>query len=110
MDTAQDPVQSRIHSMVSENPILLFMKGTPDAPQCGFSATTANIMKDVGVPFAAFNVLADPEIRAGVKVYGSWPTIPQLYVKGELVGGCDIVRDLWEQGEITALLQGATEG
>ena len=98
--------QDRIHKMVTENPIVLFMKGTPDAPQCGFSAVTSNILKDVGVAFAAFNVLSDQSVREGIKVYGSWPTIPQLYVHGELVGGCDIVRDLYEQGEIEAVLRG----
>ena len=80
------------------------MKGNPDQPQCGFSMLAANILKDSGFPFASFNVLSDPSIRAGIKVFGSWPTIPQLYVNGELVGGSDIIKSLYENGEIQAVL------
>lgn len=98
--------QARIQSMVDQHRVILFMKGNPDAPQCGFSAVVANIMKDTGVPFAAFDVLSDPEIRQGIKEFGNWPTIPQLYVDGELIGGCDIVRDHYERGEIEAVLAG----
>ncbi|MCA9547413.1 MAG: Grx4 family monothiol glutaredoxin, partial [Myxococcales bacterium] len=85
-----DDVQQRIHQMVTTYPVMLFMKGTPDAPQCGFSNMAANILKDLGVQFAAFNVLSDPAVRQGIKDYADWPTIPQLYVKGEFVGGSDI--------------------
>ena len=96
--------QARIQSMVDQHRVILFMKGNPDAPQCGFSAVVANILKDSGVPFAAFDVLSDPEIRQGIKEFGNWPTIPQLYVGGELIGGCDIVRDHYERGEIQTIL------
>ena len=98
--------QVRIRSMVDQHRVILFMKGNPDAPQCGFSAVVANILKDSGVPFAAFDVLSDPSIRQGIKEFGNWPTIPQLYVDGELIGGCDIVRDHYERGVIQTILAG----
>ena len=98
--------QERIQSMVDQHRVILFMKGNPDAPQCGFSSVVANILKDSGVPFAAFDVLSDPSIREGIKVFGSWPTIPQLYVDGELIGGCDVVRDHFERGELEGSLKG----
>ncbi len=102
-----EDVQTRIDEMVKQYNVMLFMKGTPEAPQCGFSARVANIMKDVGSKYAAFDVLSDPEIRQGIKEYGNWPTIPQLYVKGELVGGCDIVTEMWEGGELQPMLNTA---
>lgn len=105
---SENDTHARIHEMVTNHPVLLFMKGTPDAPQCGFSNLVANVLKDHGGPFAAFDVLSDPAIRQGIKEYGSWPTIPQLYVKGELVGGSDIVREMFESGELKPLLDGAT--
>ena len=98
--------QERIQQMVSQHRVILFMKGNPDAPQCGFSAVVANILKDTGVPFAAFDVLSDPSVRQGIKDFGNWPTIPQLYVDGELIGGCDIIRDHYERGEIHDVLTG----
>ena len=98
--------QEHIQQMVNQHRVILFMKGNPDAPQCGFSAVVANILKDSGVPFAAFDVLSDPAIRQGIKEFGNWPTIPQLYVGGELIGGCDIVRDHFERGEIQEILAG----
>ena len=98
--------QEHIQQMVNQHRVILFMKGNPDAPQCGFSAVVANILKDSGVPFAAFDVLSDPAIRQGIKEFGNWPTIPQLYVGGELIGGCDIVRDHYERGEIQEILAG----
>ncbi len=104
---SEPTVHNRIHQMVNQYPILLFMKGTPDAPQCGFSSVVANVLKDHGAKFAAFDVLSDPTIRQGVKDYGNWPTIPQLYVKGELVGGCDVVREMWEAGELKQVLDTA---
>ncbi len=107
MSEEKDP-QTRIREMVTGYPVMLFMKGTPEAPQCGFSNLVANVLKDHGGPFAAFDVLSDPTIRQGIKEYGNWPTIPQLYVKGELVGGSDIVRDMFESGELKPLLDGAT--
>lgn len=103
-----DATQTRIHNMVTQYPVMLFMKGTPEAPRCGFSATVAQIMKFEEAQFAAFDVLSDPEIRQGIKEYGQWPTIPQLYIKGELVGGSDIIRQLFEKGELSTMLKDAT--
>ena len=100
-------VQQRIDQMVKGNPILVFMKGTPDQPQCGFSSRVAMVLKDYGKPFAAFNVLADPTIREGIKQYANWPTIPQLYVNGEFVGGSDIVSEMFISGELQPLLDSA---
>lgn len=93
-----------IKSTIGGNDVVLFMKGTQNFPQCGFSATVAKILQHVGVEFADVNVLADPEIRQGIKDFSEWPTIPQLYVKGEFVGGCDIVREMFETGELKAFL------
>jgi monothiol glutaredoxin len=90
----------RIKSDIETNDIVLFMKGTPGMPQCGFSATVVQILDHVGVKYKGVNVLADPEIRQGIKDFSNWPTIPQLYVKGEFVGGCDIVREMFESGEL----------
>ena len=103
--------QARIQSMVDQHRVILFMKGNPDDPKCGFSSISSNILKDSGVPFAAFDVLADPSIREGIKTFGNWPTIPQLYVEGGLVGGCDVIRDYFERGELEDVLKGqATQG
>ena len=98
-------VKDRIAEDVAQNDVLLFMKGTPVMPQCGFSAAVVQILSELGVKFKAVNVLADAEIRQGVKEFSNWPTIPQLYVKGEFVGGCDIVKEMFEQGELAAFLQ-----
>ncbi len=100
--------QTTIQQQISEHLIVLYMKGTPDFPQCGFSATVVHLLEQYDVPFFSVNVLEEPEIREGVKVFSNWPTIPQLYVKGEFIGGCDIVKDLYEQGELEALLKTAT--
>lgn len=101
-------VQEKIHSQITENPIVLYMKGTPQFPQCGFSGATVQILKTNGLKdFATVDVLADPEIREGIKVYSNWPTVPQLYIKGEFVGGADIVRDMHQQGELKKLLDSA---
>ncbi len=95
----------RIHAQVNGNAVVLYMKGTPQFPQCGFSGATVQILKACGVHnFAAVDVLADPEIRTGIKAYANWPTIPQLYVNGELVGGADIVREMYESGELKTLV------
>ena len=94
----------RIKQDVSSNPVVLFMKGTPVFPQCGFSAAVVQILTHMGVKFKGVDVLTDPEIRQGIKEYSSWPTIPQLYVKGEFVGGCDIIREMFESGELKTLL------
>jgi len=97
-------VHDRIAQDVAQNEVLLFMKGTPVVPQCGFSAAVVHILSELGVKFKAVNVLADAEIRQGIKEFSNWPTIPQLYVKGEFVGGCDIVKEMFEQGELDAYL------
>ncbi|MCB9673545.1 MAG: Grx4 family monothiol glutaredoxin [Alphaproteobacteria bacterium] len=94
----------RIKKMVEENKVFLFMKGTPDFPQCGFSMRAAAIVKALDVPYGSFDVLSDPEIRQGIKDYGNWPTIPQVYVNGQLVGGSDILMELWESGELEKLV------
>ncbi len=99
--------QDRIKTMVEGNPILLFMKGTPDFPQCGFSNLVSNILKDHGCKFASFDVLSDPEIRQGIKTFANWPTIPQLYIKGEFIGGCDIMREMYTNNELQPMLDAA---
>ncbi|MBL8492235.1 MAG: Grx4 family monothiol glutaredoxin [Rhodocyclaceae bacterium] len=98
-------VQEKIHATVTGNPVVLFMKGTPQFPQCGFSARAVEILKACGVrEFASVNVLADPEVRQGIKDYANWPTIPQLYVNGEFVGGSDIMTEMYQAGELQQLL------
>lgn len=100
--------QEKIRNQVTENSVVLYMKGTPQSPQCGFSGATVQILKACGVQeFAAVDVLADPEIRDGIKSYANWPTIPQLYIKGEFVGGADIVREMYQQGELQKLINSA---
>jgi monothiol glutaredoxin len=94
----------RIQSDVTENPVMLYMKGTAMFPQCGFSARVVQILTHLGVPFHTANVLEDPELREGVKHFSNWPTIPQLYVKGEFVGGADIVTEMFQSGELETLL------
>jgi monothiol glutaredoxin len=102
-------VKALIHKQVSENPVVLYMKGTPQFPQCGFSANAVNLLKACGVTqFLAVNVLEDPEIRQGVKDYANWPTIPQLYVRGQFVGGSDIMREMYQSGELQKLLSAET--
>jgi monothiol glutaredoxin len=103
--SVNNTVTERIKQDISDNPVLLYMKGTPVFPQCGFSAAVVQILTHLGVKFKGVDVLADPEIRQGVKEFSSWPTIPQLYVKGEFVGGCDIVREMFESGELGELLR-----
>jgi monothiol glutaredoxin len=99
-----NPVHDRIKAEVDSNDIVLFMKGTPAAPQCGFSATVIHILDHVCVKYKSVNVLADAEIRQGIKDFSNWPTIPQLYVKGEFVGGCDIIKEMFETGELKPFL------
>jgi monothiol glutaredoxin len=96
-------INSRIKSEIESSDVVLFMKGTPAAPQCGFSMQVVQILNHLGVPYKAINVLADGDIREGIKSYSSWPTIPQLYVKSEFIGGCDITREMFQSGELTAL-------
>ncbi len=97
-------IHAKIDAIVDGNNIVLFMKGTPDFPQCGFSGKVVQLLNHYGADFIGVNVLADPEMREGIKVYSDWPTIPQLYVRGEFVGGCDIVTDLHESGDLEELL------
>ena len=94
-----------IKKFIGENDVCLFMKGTPEAPQCGFSMAVSNLLKHLGVNFKGINVLEDEKLRQGIKVFSDWPTIPQLYVKEEFVGGCDIVKEMFEKGELKNLLQ-----
>ena len=102
-------VTERIKKTVEENPIVLFMKGSPDFPQCGFSMRTAQALKACDVDFAYVDVLAEPEVRAGLPAYSNWPTFPQVFVNGELVGGCDIVLDMYQKGELQTLVQEAVK-
>jgi monothiol glutaredoxin len=97
-------IREAIQSAISENPVILFMKGTPDQPMCGFSARTVAILQHVGTPFAAVNILPDPRIRQELSALSNWPTIPQLFVDGEFVGGCDIVTEMYESGELQTTL------
>jgi len=99
-----NPVFERIRQDISENDVVVYMKGTPVFPQCGFSAVVVQVMTHLGVKFKGYNVLEDPGLREGIKEFSNWPTIPQLYVKGEFVGGCDIVREMYQSGELTELL------
>ena len=95
-----DDVNKKIKTIIDSNNIVLFMKGTPEAPQCGFSMAVSNVLKHLEVKFSGINVLEDPEVREGIKEYSDWPTIPQLYVKGEFIGGCDIIKEMFEKGDL----------
>ena len=99
------PVLAEIQSKIDGNEVMLFMKGTPQFPQCGFSAAVVQILDYLGVDFGSDNVLASDDLRQGIKVFSDWPTIPQLYVKGEFVGGCDIVKEMFEKGELRAFFE-----
>jgi len=103
-DDVSTQIREAIQSAISENPVILFMKGTPDQPMCGFSARTVAILQSVGKPFAAVNILPDPRIRQELSAVSNWPTIPQLFVDGEFVGGCDIVTEMYESGELQEAL------
>ena len=98
-------VKKKIEEIVTQSDVCLFMKGTPEAPQCGFSLAVSNVLKHLEVEFKGINVLEDAELREGIKMYSDWPTIPQLYVKGEFVGGCDIVKEMFEKGELQTQLK-----
>ena len=102
-------INDRIKEQLTSNPVLLYMKGTPDFPQCGFSGQTVAALNAIGKPFSYVNIFEDPEIRDGMKVFSNWPTFPQLYVKGELIGGCDIVVEMYQSGELHTLLNGVGE-
>jgi len=98
-------IKEKIKTLLDENEVCLFMKGTPDAPQCGFSMAVSNVLKHLEVKFKGINVLEDENLRQGVKDFSDWPTIPQLYVKGEFIGGCDIVKEMFEKGELKEILK-----
>ena len=100
----EDTLRDRIQGIIDSNDVVLFMKGTKHFPQCGFSATVVEVLRRSGADFQDVNVLEDPAIRQGIKEFANWPTIPQLYVRGEFVGGCDIVREMYENGELGAVL------
>jgi len=100
-----DDVMERIAEDLKNNRVLVFMKGTPDFPQCGFSAATVEVLNDLGVPYASRDVLQDPELRQGIKEFSNWPTIPQVYIDGKFVGGCDIVTEMHANGELAELLK-----
>ena len=104
-----DATRQKIQTLVDTHPVVVFMKGTKTFPQCGFSATVVEVMKRLGTDFHDVNVLADPAIRQGIKDFTNWPTIPQVYVGGKFVGGCDIVRDMYTSGELAPLVQEATQ-
>jgi monothiol glutaredoxin len=107
MEDQQMDVNDRIKKQLSDFPVLLYMKGTPDFPQCGFSAQTVAALRAVGAEFAYVNIFEDPEIHEGLKAYSNWPTFPQLYVNGELIGGCDIALELYQSGELEQLVKDA---
>ena len=100
MSTPEQQISTAIQEAIAENDVILFMKGTPEAPRCGFSARTAAVLESLGAPFAAVDILPDPRIRQELSALSNWPTIPQLFVRGELVGGCDIVMEMYESGEL----------
>ncbi|HET6868941.1 MAG TPA: Grx4 family monothiol glutaredoxin [Solirubrobacteraceae bacterium] len=103
-DETTNPLRDQIKDAIDENDVILFMKGTPDQPMCGFSARTVAILQSVGKPFAAVNILPDPRIRQELSAVSNWPTIPQLFIDGEFVGGCDIVTEMYESGELQTAL------
>jgi monothiol glutaredoxin len=104
-----DAFKTKMQALIDDHAVVVFMKGTKAFPQCGFSATVAEVMKRLGVDFKDVNILADGEVRAGMKEYSSWPTFPQVYVGGKFVGGCDIVRDMYTNGELEPLVRAAVE-
>ena len=99
-----DDINKKIKTIIDSNNIVLFMKGTPDSPQCGFSMAVSNVLKHLNVKFKGVDVLEDENLRQGIKTFSDWPTIPQLYIKGEFIGGCDIVKEMFEKGELKNLL------
>ena len=99
-----EEVKNKIENSIQKNDVCLFMKGSPDAPQCGFSMAVSNVLKHLEIKFAGINILEDSDLRDGIKIYSEWPTIPQLYIKGEFIGGCDIVKEMFENGELQKIL------
>ncbi len=108
MMNVSDAIRNRIGSIIASDRVVLFMKGTPQAPQCGFSASVIQILDRFLPSYTTFDALGDPEIREGIKAYSSWPTIPQLYIDGEFIGGCDIVQEMFASGELEKTLRGET--
>jgi monothiol glutaredoxin len=102
-------VEDTIKKQISENPILIYMKGNPQFPQCGFSAAVVNVFNQLGVKYQTVDVLADPEIREGIKIFSNWPTIPQVYIQGKFIGGCDIIREMNSRGELKPLAEAAAQ-
>lgn len=102
--TEPNPIREFIAQSVEQNPVVLFMKGTPDAPRCGFSSTVVQILDHLGIDFVGVDVLQDEALRDGIKTFSDWPTIPQLYVRGEFIGGCDILREMFQAGELAQLM------
>ncbi|MFO1518579.1 MAG: Grx4 family monothiol glutaredoxin [bacterium] len=100
-------VQSKIKDIIEKNRVVIFMKGNPDAPMCGFSAQSVNVLRAVGAPIVGIDVLSDPEIRQGIKDFTHWPTIPQIFLKGQFIGGCDIVTEMFERGELKSAVEDA---
>lgn len=100
-----ESIQEKIAKQVKDHKILIYMKGTPEFPQCGFSAAVVDVFNQLKVPYDTVNILEDPEIREGIKVFSKWPTIPQIYIQGKFVGGCDIVREMFARGELQPLVQ-----
>ena len=98
-------IKEKIKKLIDSNDVCLFMKGTPDSPQCGFSMAVSNVLKHLKVNYNGVNVLEDENLRQGIKEFSDWPTIPQLYIKGEFIGGCDIVKEMFEKGELKSLLE-----
>ncbi len=98
-------VQQKIKDLIEKNKVVIFMKGTPDFPQCGFSAKSVQCLKAVGAPITSVDVLTDPDIRQGIKDFTNWPTIPQIFINGEFIGGCDIVTEMYERGELAEALK-----
>ena len=105
-----EKLNKRIERLVGSSDVFLFMKGTPDFPQCGFSGTVVQVLQHLGTPFGSFDVLSDMDVRQGIKEYANWPTIPQLYVKGKFIGGCDIVREMFANNELKPMLDEALAG
>ena len=101
----KEETKKKITDLIEVNQICLFMKGTPEVPQCGFSMAVSNVLKHLAVKFTGVNVLENPEIREGIKEYSDWPTIPQLYIKGEFIGGCDIIKEMFEKGDLQKILK-----
>ena len=106
---ANNEVLAQIDEQVKKNKIVIYMKGTPSFPMCGFSAATVQVLDSYNVPYASVNVLENPAIREGIKQYSNWPTVPQVYINGEFVGGCDIVREMHDNGELEPLIQAAVK-